>query len=207
MHARRRGPWAVIVGLMAALLPGCAQPPIEQLEAAQKAVQAARAAEAETYAKEEFVQLEQSFNFAKEEIARKEKTLALLRSYSDADKMLRKVAADAKEVESKAVSAKEAAKNAAVGTEQEAQQAVVAARELLATAPVGKQRAAVKSFKQDMQALESGLGSIHQLIEKGEYREAEVQAQALKEKGAAATAEIQQAIDKVKGKRTGAHAS
>lgn len=186
----------------AMLLSGCAQPPTQQLEAAQKGVEAARAAGAAEYAKEEFRKLEQDFTLAQEEMARQEKTLSIFRSYSEADEMLTRVADAAKQVEAKAAAAKEEAKTAAIAVEKEAQTAVASAQDLLAKAPVGKDRAAVEAIKQDLAGLEAGLGTVHQLIEKGDYLGAEAQAKALKEKVAAVSEEIQQAIEKAGGKRT-----
>ena len=190
-------------GFVAAMLlmNGCAQPPAEQLEAAQKAVDAARAAEAATYAKDDLAKLEQQFALAKEELAKQEKVLSIFRSYSDAEKMLIKVVEAGGHVVVKAGQDKEAAKTAALAMEQEAQQVVASAKQLLGKAPTGKERAAVETIRQDVGGLETSLNAVHQSIEKGDYRGAEVQAKALKEKGVAVSGEIQSAIDKTKGKK------
>lgn len=79
---------AGMAGVATILLFGCAPPPTEQLGAAQKAVDAATAAGATEYAKEDFVALEQQFALAKDELTKQEKVLPIFRSYSDADKML-----------------------------------------------------------------------------------------------------------------------
>jgi len=76
------------VVLATLLITGCAQPPAGQLEAAQKAVDAARVAEAETYAKDDFMKLEQEFAMAKDELAKQETVFSIFRSYADADGML-----------------------------------------------------------------------------------------------------------------------
>ena len=190
-------------GFVAAMLlmNGCAQPPAEQLEAAHKAVNAARAAEAATYAKDDLAKLEQQFILAKDELAKQEKVFSIFRSYSDVEKMLIKVVEDGGHVAAKAAQDKEAAKTAALAVEQEARQAVASAKELMAKAPTGKERAAVETIKQDLGGLETSLSAVHQSIEKGDYLGAEAQAKALKEKGAAVSGEIQNAIDKTKGKK------
>jgi hypothetical protein len=59
----------------------------------------------------------------------------------------------------------------------------------------------VETIKQDLSGLETGVGAVHQLIEKEDYLGAEVQAKALKEKGVAVSVEIQNSIDKTKGKK------
>lgn len=201
MKPRTRHWFAVgLTGLAMVVMTGCAQPPMEQLEAAQKSVDAAKAAGATEYAKEDFTAFEQQFALAKEELAKQETALSIFRSYSDADKMLVKIVEVGGQVAAKAAQNKEAAKTAALAMEKEAQQVVASAKELMAKAPTGKERAAVETIKQDLGGLETSLSAVHQLIEKGDYLGAEVQAKAVKEKGAAVAGEIQNAIDKAKGK-------
>jgi hypothetical protein len=181
-------------------LAGCAQPPTQQLEAAQKAVEAAGAAGAQQYVMEEFIQLEQQMTSAKQELAKQEEALIIFRSYTEAEKLLAQVVAKGPEVEAHAAAQKEAAKTKALAGEKEAQQATESARELIAQAPVGKDRAAVESLKQDVAGLEGALKGLHDLIEKGDYLAAATQAKALKEKATAIGGEIEQAIAKAKGK-------
>ena len=192
-----------MAGVATILLIGCAQPPTEQLGAAQKALDAAKAAGATEYAKEDFVALEQQFALANDELSKQEKALSIFRSYTDADKMLIKVVEAGGHVAAKAAQNKEAAKTAAVALEKEAQQVVASAKVLMAKAPTGKERAAVETIKQDLSGLETSVGAVHQLIEKGDYLGAEIHAKALKEKDAAVSGEIQNAIDKAKGKKPG----
>jgi hypothetical protein len=189
-----------LTGIAMVLVTGCAQPPAEQLEAAQKSVETAKAAGAAEYAKADFTALEQQFTLAKDELAKQEKALSIFRSYTDADKMLVKVVEAAGSVAAKAAQNKEAAKAAAVAREKEALQAVASAKDLIAKTPTGKERAAVEVIKQDVARLERSLSAVHQLIEKEDYLGAEVQAKAVKEEGAALSMEIQNAIDKAKGK-------
>jgi hypothetical protein len=59
----------------------------------------------------------------------------------------------------------------------------------------------VETIKQDIGGLETSLNAVQQLIEKGDYLGAEVQAKAVKEKGAAVAEEIQHAIEKTTGKK------
>ncbi|MBI3356811.1 MAG: hypothetical protein HY038_08590 [Nitrospirae bacterium] len=190
-----------LISMAMVVITGCAQPPIGQLAAAQKAVDAAKAAGATEYAKEDFIALEQQFALAKDELAKQEKVLSIFRSYSDADKMLAKIVESSGHVAVKAAQNKEAAKTAALAMEKEAQQVVASAKELIAKAPTGKERAGVETIKQDLGGLETSLNAVQQLIEKGDYLGAEVQAKAVKEKGAAVAEEIQHAIEKTTGKK------
>lgn len=194
-------------GLIVAMLlmNGCAQPPTEQLAAAQQAVDAAKAAGATDYAKDDFVKLEQQLAFAKEELAEQDKTLSIFRSYTDADKMLVKLVEAGGQVAVKAARNKEAAKTAVLALEQEARQAVASAKDLMGKAPTGKERAALEVIQQDLAGLESSFSAVHHLIEMGDYFGAEVQATAVKEKGAAISGEIQRALDKAKRMKRNTH--
>ena len=195
-----------LIGIAIILVTGCAQPPTEQLEAAQKSVEIAQAAGAVEYAKADFTALEQQFALAKDEIAKQEKALSIFRSYRDADKMLVKVVEAGGSVAAKAAQNKEAAKTAAIALEKEALQVVASTKELIAKTPTGKERAAVEVIKQDVAGLERSLSAIHQLIEKEDYIGAEAQAKAVMEEGKALSMEIQIAIDKAKGKTPGPRA-
>jgi predicted nucleic acid-binding Zn-ribbon protein len=190
--------------VIAGLLTGCAEPPRQQLEAAKKGVEAARFGGAEEYAKEDLTKLHEEFTQAKDEIAKQEKTLSVFRSYGKADEMLKLVAEHAKEVEAKATAKREEAKGVAYAREKEAIAVLASTEAMLAQAPVGKDRAAVQTIKQDLSELRGALGPIHDLIEKGDYLAAEAQAKALKDKGTAVDGELQKAIEKAKeGGRSG----
>lgn len=189
------------VGLAAAaivVVTGCAQPPTEQLEAAQKAIDSANAAGATEYAKEDFAALEQQFAIAKDELVRQEAARPMFRSYTDVDKMLIKVVGFGGHVAAGAAQNKEVVKIAALALEKEAQEVVASDKELMAKTLTGKERAAVEAIKEDLETLETSLGAVHQSIEKGDYHGAEAQAKALKEKGLAVSGEIQNTIDRVK---------
>lgn len=194
------------VAFVLVLLNGCAQPPARQLEAAQKAVDDAKTAGAETYAKDDLMKLEQEFALAKDELAKQETVFPIFRLYDDADEMLNTVVEYGGHVAAKASQNKEAAKTAALATEQAAQQVVASARELMTRAPTGKERAAVEAIKQQLTALEADFAVIHGLIENGDYLAAKVRAQALKDEGVAISEEIQGAIKKRNEKKPAAHA-
>ena len=191
-------PAGISVILMASLLLGCAQPPAQQFDAAQKSIEAARAGGAELYATEDFTKLKDEFAQANDELAKQEQTFSIFRSYGKADELLKRVAEHAKDVETAATKGKTEAKNAAYAGEQDAVATVVSAKRLLAKAPYGKDRAAVESIRQDLSGLESALAALHDLIEKADYLGAVAQAKAIKGKGEALREEIQKAIATLK---------
>jgi hypothetical protein len=129
------------VVLILLLLNGCPQPPGQQLEAAQKAVDDAKTAGAETYAKDDWMKLEQEFALAKDELAKQEMVFPIFRLYDDVGEMLSTVVEYGGHVAAKASQNKETAKTAALVMEQGAQQVIASANELMAKAPTGKERA------------------------------------------------------------------
>lgn len=207
MSPPRRATTGMAFLSLAVLLIGCAQPPADRLEQAQQLVDAAKAAGAPDYAKEEWAKLEMSFGQTKDELANQEKVFAVFRSYTKADEMLKRVAKDAAQVKATATEKKAEAKAAAETKEREARTVLASAQELLPKAPTGKNRAAMKNIQKKLNGLQGSLGSIHQLIEGGDYGAAESQAQALKEKAAAVSDELQKAIEKTKGRKADARIS
>ncbi|MGZ8365549.1 MAG: hypothetical protein ACXW38_11310 [Nitrospira sp.] len=193
------------VVLVLVLMNGCGQPPAQQLEAAQKAVDDAKTAEAETYAKDDWMKLEQEFTLAKDELVKQETVFPMFRLYDDVGEMLSTVVEYGGHVAAKASQNKEAAKTAALAMEQEALRAVVFAKRQMARALSGKERDAVEAIKQQVTALEAGFVVLHGLIENGDYLAAEMQARALKEKGGAVSGEIRSAIEKATGRKPKAH--
>lgn len=191
-----------IVALAMVVLTGCAQPPSEQLGAAQKSVDAAKAAGATVYAKEDVIALEQQLVLAQNELAKQQRALPIFRSYRDADRMLVKIVESGGRVAAKAAQNKEAAKAAAITIEQEAQQIVVSTKALMAQMSSGIDRVALEAIHQDIGRLEKGLSAVHQLIEMGEYRDAQLLANFLKKSGASVLLVIQDPIRKTTDRYT-----
>jgi hypothetical protein len=195
-----------VVLVLLLLMNGCGQPPAQQLEAAQKAVDDAKTAEAETYAKDDWMKLEQTLALFKDELAKQETVFPMFRLYDDVGEMLSTVVEYGGHVAAKASQNKDAAKTAALAMEQEALRAVVSAKRLMARALSGKEPDAGEAIKRQVTALEAGFAVIHRLIENGDYLEAEIQARALTEKGVAVSGEIRSAIEKATGEKPKTHA-
>lgn len=171
---------------------GCAQPPVEQLEAVQHAVESAKAAGAAEYAREDLATLEYEFALAKEEFVGQEKVLALFQSYSDVEALLAKVLADARQVEVNAAQRKKMAKATALAVEQEAKQILASAKKFMSSTLTQKGRASRKIIEQELTGLEKNLRVVSQLIETGDYLDAEKQARTVRGKGMAISEVIQQ---------------
>lgn len=187
--------------LGAVMLSGCAKPPAEQIDAAEKALKDAQISGAATYSAQEYAKLEASLAAMKKEVADQDGKIALLRDYGKAEQLAASAKADAERVKAEAVKKKEEAKAGALQAQQVAQEAVKAAVELVAGAPVGKDRAALEAIKNDVEALKASLNQIQLAIDKEDYPAAQAQAKAIHDKGQAVSAEIQNALAKVgKGK-------
>lgn len=150
------------------LMNACAQPPARQLEAAHKAVNHAKIAGAEIYAKDDFMKLEQKFALAKDELAKQETVLSIFRLYDDMDEMLSTVVEYGGRVAAKASKNKEVAKTAALVMEQDALWAVVSAKRLMTSTLRRTERGAQEVIKQQLTALEADVTEVHEFIENGD---------------------------------------
>lgn len=181
------------------LAVACAKAPTDKLAAAEQAVADAQTAGAPTYLAEDFAKLEGLVANAKKDIAEEEGKFAFLRDYEKAEQMLASAKADAAKVAIEAAKKKEEAKVAAVQAQQTAQASVKTAQDLVAKAPVGKDRAAVQAIKADAEGLAASLTEVQAAIDAGDYLAAQTKAKAIQDKSQAVAKEIQDALAKVGG--------
>lgn len=198
IQTRRR---LTFLALAILLVTGCAKPPTEQIEAAEKAVEEAQQSGAATYTAEEYAKLEAALAALKKEVGDQDGRVALVRDYGKAEQLAATTKADAERVKTEAITKKEEAKAAALQAQQVAQEAVDSTLDLVARAPAGKDRAALEAIKNDAEALKGLLNEVQSALDKEDYPAAQTQARAIHEKSQAISAEIQQALAKVgKGK-------
>lgn len=181
------------------LTTACAKAPTDKLTAAEQAVNDARTAGAPTYLAEDFAKLEGLMANAKKEIAEEDGKLAFLRDYEKAEQLLASAKADAAKVAIEAAKKKEEAKVAAVQAQQAAQASVKTTQELVAKAPVGKDRAAVEAIKADAEGLAASLTDVQAALDAGDYLAAQTKAKAIQDKSQAVAKEVQDALAKVGG--------
>lgn len=193
------------VALAALMFTGCAKPPTEQIEAAEKAVKDAQQSGAATYSAQDFAKLEASLAAMKKEVSDQDSKFALLRDYGKVEQLAASAKAEGERVKSDAEKKKEEAKAGALQARQVAQESVKAAEDLVASAPVGKDRAAVEAIKTDVEALKASLNQVQMAIDKEDYSAAQTQAKAINEKSQAVSAEIQSALAKVGKGKPSAH--
>jgi hypothetical protein len=189
-----------IVGICA-LMSGCAQPPAEQLNAAEQAVKDAQHSGAATYAANDYAKVEGLLAAMKTEVAEQEGKFALLRDYGKAEQLAATAKAEAERVKAEAGKKMEEAKFGATQAQQAAEASVKSALALVARAPAGKDRAALESIKTDAEALKASLNDVQMTMDKGDYLSAQTKATAIKEKADAVSHEIETALAKIgKGK-------
>jgi len=190
--------------LLMFILAGCAKQPTEDINTAQKAVEAARAAGGEKYIPEDSKKVDDNLAAALNEIKAQDSKFALSRNYDKAKQMLAQVKADAEKVKTDVPSKKEEAKKNALAGQEAARASVKEAKALLAKAPMGKgARADIEALKGDIKGLEDSVPELQQLIDKEDYVVATDKAKAIKEKADGVSNQIKEAMQKVKGKKGG----
>jgi hypothetical protein len=184
------------------ILAGCAKQPTEDINAAQKAVEATKAAGGEKYIPEDTKKMDDSLAAALNEIKAQDGKFALSRNYDKAKQMLAQVKTDAEKVKTDIPSKKEEAKKNALAGQEAARASVKEAKALLAKAPMGKgARADIEALKGDLKGLEDSVPELQQLIDKEDYVVATDKAKAIKEKADGVSNQIKEAMQKVKGKK------
>ncbi len=199
---RRLNIWLLAVALI--LATGCAKPPTEQIEAAEKAIKDAQQSGAATYVAEEYAKIEGTLAALKKEVSDQDAKFALLRDYGKVEQLAATATADAERVKAAAEKKKEEAKASALQAQQVAQESVKATLDLVGKAPAGKDRAALEAIKTDAEGLKASLNQVQMALDKADYQAAQTQAKAIHEKSAAVSHEIETALAKIgKGKATG----
>ena len=191
----------VFLFLTSLLAGGCAKPPSEQIEAAEKAVKEAQESGANLYAPEEYAKLEGTLEAMKKETAEQDSKFGLFKDYGKAEQLTASTSTETARIQAETTTKKEEAKAAALQAQQVAQDAVSSTLQLVDKAPVGKDRAAIEAIKNDADALKASLAEVQMAIDKEDYPAAQAQAKAIDEKSRAVSTEIQTALAKVhKGK-------
>lgn len=193
----------VLVAVLSAwvLAAGCAQPPADQINAAEQAVKDAQQSGAATYAANDYAKVEGLLTAMKQEVADQNAKFALLRDYGKAEQLAATTKAEAERVKADATKKMEEAKFAATQAQHGAEAAVQSTLELVSRAPAGKDRAALESIKTDAQALKASLNDVQLMLDKSDYLGAQTKAKAIREKAEAVSHEVQTALAKI-GKGT-----
>lgn len=186
--------------LVAFVFTGCAKQPTQQMDAAKAAVQAVVAAKGDVYAKDELNTLQKDLQAAMDEVNAQAKKF--FKKYGKAKEMLAKVITDADAVKAQIPGRIDAAKKAAEMAINDAKTAFDNAKALLEKAPKGKgTKADIEAMKADLTAAETALAEIQTALDAQDYFGAKDKAVSIKDKAAAISEQVNQAIAKVKGKK------
>lgn len=184
----------------ASLVTGCQQAPTQQVAAAQQALEDAQAAQSDQYAPEEFGQAQQSFSAATDETTAQSKAFFLTRSYTKADQLLKEAQAKALTAQTAATENKEKVKREVETLTTETEAAIQTARAALLKAPRGKDtRAELEAMKAALDATTTALAEAQEMYSKGDYLGAKTSLTGSKQKVEKVTAEVELAMNKVKG--------
>ncbi len=187
----------VIAVAAVALLAGCAKPPAEERAAAVAAIDSAVAMKAPIYAADELAKAKKDLAAADAEI--KIQDDKFWKNYDKAKEMVVKVKADVEAFKALIPARIEAAKKAAIEAEAAAKAALEEAKALLAKAPKGKgTRADIEAFAADLKGVEDAMPGVATKIAGEDYFGATDDANNLKGKATAVSAQIQAAIEKAK---------
>ncbi len=187
----------VSLALTLIMIAGCAEPPTQQIQEAEKALKDAQESGAATYSAEEYAKLEGTLTTLRKEVTDQDGKFSLFRDYGKAQQLSASAKADSERIKTAATLKKEEAKAAALQAQQVAEEAVKATQDLVAKAPVGKDRAAVEAIRNDVDGLKSLLKQVQVSIDKEDYPAAQTQAKAIHDMSQGVSTEIQNALAKV----------
>jgi len=181
------------------LWAGCASAPNEQLEAAQRALQAADSAEADVYVADLYRAAQDSLTAAEAEIEAQNARFALARNYKRAEQLLQFVTETAQQAVQQVAERKEALRAETEALIAEARQALMQTHELLGRAPRGKEGAiALVSIREDATSVEGLLNEASAALERGDVFQAHQLAQQARDRATGLVNELNEAIAKTR---------
>ncbi len=191
----------IALGIAVSLvLAGCAKPPEAEKTAAQVSIDAAVAAGANVYGKDELQALNSLLAQAEDQIKSQEGKL--FKKYDEAKATLAKAKADAESLTAEIPARKEEAKKNALAALEAAKAAVSEAKALLAKAPKGKgTKADIEAMTADLKGLEDSLPGVQGAITAEDFYGASDKAKAINDGAARVAEQVKAAIEKKTGKR------
>lgn len=188
-------------GLLFALA-GCAEQPVNDITAAEQALQLAREAGANQYAANEFREAEEALQKAQEEIQLQGKKFALLRNYDNATNLLAQAKTTAEKAKTEAEANRIKAKSEAEAAIATAKTSLEQATMILAQAPSGKgTQADLQALRSDLQAAEAMFNELESGMQQEDYLGVKAKAQSVQDMASKVHDQVSQAMSKVgKGK-------
>ncbi|MFZ5434681.1 MAG: hypothetical protein ACOZB3_13020 [Calditrichota bacterium] len=152
------------------LIAGCAKPPEVEMNAAGAAIEAARTAEAETYAPQAYKMAMDTLNAAKAAKVEADGKFALFRSYTTAKNLFVSAQALGQKAAGDAAAEKERVKAQVADMMAQCAAALATADSALAKAPVGKgNKADIELIKNDLTAINNAFADAQKDNDAGKY--------------------------------------
>jgi hypothetical protein len=193
---------AIIISAFVLLgLSSCSKPPVMEMQNAQQAVNAAKAAQAEQYAPQAYRAAMDSLNAAMAAKQQQDSKFALVRSYGKTKEMLVRAEAAAKQAETQAVAQKEQVKNETAQLLQQAKAQIDAATTALSKAPRGKgSKVDLAMMQNDLNSASAGLADAQNDFDAGNYLAAKAKVTAVIDRVQKVNQELNAAMAKKIGK-------
>ena len=188
-----------LVVAVALSVGACAKPPVEALEAARVALDAAQVGEADRYVSDLYLAAADSFSLAQTEIETQNAKSAFTRNYDHASSLLTYVSETAAAAQAQVAERKEAVRvaNEALFTEVDA--AIVSANDLMKKAPRGKDgAAALAQIRADLDLVGPAVEEARAAQAAGDFIRARDVAQSAIERVNGLIAELNTAIEAAK---------
>ena len=196
---RNKSSVAGLLVLVALGTSACSKPPEQAMQAGTAALEAARAAGAETYATDAFQKAQDLLNRAEAEMKTQDEKFVLFRSYKDSAALYTQAAAELTAASQAAAAGKEQARADATLAVESAKTALAAAGDALATAPRSKDsRADLDLWANDLSTYATTVSEAEAAIASEDYVGARAKAESVTAKATEISTSIQAAIDKVK---------
>lgn len=184
------------------LVASCAKAPQEQAEAARASMQAARDAEAGTYASGAMANAEAQMAALDEEMKAQEGKFALFRSYGKSKELAAAAQAAADSAKTAAQEGKARARDEATMAINDAKSIADSTATLLNSAPIGKgSMTDIQAMKADMTTIQMQLGEADSAFAAENYIEAKAKADAARSTAQGIQQAIMQAREMARGRR------
>ena len=197
---KRIGLVVLAVGLLA-FMTSCGEKPAKEIDETTASMNTVISEGLGKYSPDDEKKLKDAMAAAMDEI--KVQDGKTFKDYDKAKQMLADVKKSAAEMKGALPAKKEQAKQGALAASEAAKAAVAEAKKLLAKAPKGKGTAAdIEALRGDLKGTEDLLPEVQSLIDKEDYSAAVSKANAIKEKAAGITSQVQQALEKIQAAKT-----
>jgi hypothetical protein len=192
---------SIVLSVIALLLVvGCSKPPEMEMQNADSSMQAARAAEAESYSPQSYRAAMDALNAATAAKEEQDGKFALFRSYGKVKEMYVQAQALADKAVTDAQTEKERVKGEVTAMMTEVQTALDDAAKAIDKAPKGKgSKADIEMFKADLATAQAGFADAKTQFDAGKFLTAKASLEAVKAKAGQIVADIAAAKAKKMG--------